>query len=326
MKWLLVAGVALAAVAVETNFVAPADAAEDVSRPAPRRAAPVARPAPRAAPAQAPASNWTGGQAGGQGGGSSGAQSFVDPGANQFFRRCSPLDPGCFPLVSPTSESETPFTFSGKPTSFTGGGFLGYRVQIGYLVVGVEGDASWKKLETSYTLVVPPAFATYAVGPPVTATRNEVFTGSITQDWDASFRGRIGTLVTPYTLLYATGGLAVGKISGSFSYSATTTYVGFFPNSLTDTTNGAASWSDTRLGGTVGGGLEYALGPFLKARLEYRYTDFGKLGKDVPLSRAVASCSGAGCIFGTPNIGSTNAHIDMRAAFHKVTLGVGFDF
>jgi hypothetical protein len=36
-------------------------------------------------------------------------------------------------------------------------------------------------------------------------------------------RGRIGASATPWTLVYATGGLAIGEISGSFSYLACTT-------------------------------------------------------------------------------------------------------
>src|SRR5262249_54868621 len=66
MKRLLILGVALAALAADTdfNFTTSANAAEmERARPA-RRAAPAARPA-----AQAPAANWTGGQAGGNGGG-----------------------------------------------------------------------------------------------------------------------------------------------------------------------------------------------------------------------------------------------------------------
>ena len=49
--------------------------------------------------------------------------------------------------------------------------------------------------------------------------RDDVKHGSITQGWDASVRGRFGFLVTPWTLLYATAGVAFGEIKGSFSYS-----------------------------------------------------------------------------------------------------------
>ena len=44
---------------------------------------------------------------------------------------------------------ETPFSFSGHPVSYTIGPFLGYRLQFGNIVVGIEGDASYKKGESS---------------------------------------------------------------------------------------------------------------------------------------------------------------------------------
>jgi opacity protein-like surface antigen len=78
---------------------------------------------------------------------------------------------------------------------------------------------------------------------------------------------------------------------------------------------GAKSWNDTRLGYTLGGGIELDVGKGLKARLEYRFTDFGHISKDVPLTGA--GCDSYSC--------GTNAHIDMNAAFHTVRLGLGVD-
>ena len=262
MKRLLILGVALAALAVDTDlsFTTSADASEMERRPAARRAAPVARPAAR--PAEAPRSNWSGGQAGGQGGGANGAQSFVDP---PFI--CVPGFP------CPVS----PFSFSGSPGSFTGGGFLGYRFQFGGMVVGVESDVSAKKLETTHTQTVGPTPIV-----PGVVFRNESFTGSVKQTWDASFRLRAGYLVTPWTFAYVTGGLAVGEVSGAFAYNGVLTGIlcGLSPCVATV----SSAWSDTRVGGTVGAGLEHALGPFIKARVEYRYTDFGKYSKTVPVT------------------------------------------
>ena len=88
----------------------------------PRKAQPSTAPA-------APSSNWTGLQTGANGGNSSLAQNFAEPGA---FLCPTPPWVTC---------AETPFIFSGHPSSITAGGFTGYRVQFGGLVVGVEGDA-----------------------------------------------------------------------------------------------------------------------------------------------------------------------------------------
>ena len=79
---------------------------------------------------------------------------------------------------------------------------------------------------------------------------------------------------------------------------------------------GTASWSDTRVGGTVGAGAETQVVAGVKARAEYRYTDFGTFSKDVPLTNnVVGPCASCG----------TNAHIDMRAYNHRVMVGLGFD-
>ena len=104
----------------------------------------------------------------------------------------------------------------------------------------------------------------------------EQFTGSQKQGWDGSLRLRAGVLVTPQTLVYATGGLAIGQVSGTFSY--------YGADSAGAAVYGAASWSETRVGGTIGAGVETALGAGMKARAEYRYTNLGKFSKDVPLA------------------------------------------
>jgi len=144
--------------------------------------------------------------------------------------------------------------------------------------------------------------------------RNEAFAGKMDQRWDGSIRGRLGVLVTPSLLAYATAGLAIGEVCGSFVYAATLT--------TGETASGAAKWCDTRIGPTAGGGLETIIGNGLKARLEYRYTDLGSFSKDVPLTATPAG----GGFCGGGFVCTGNAHIDMNAAFHTIRLGLGVDF
>jgi outer membrane immunogenic protein len=315
----------ISSVGVLSMFIMAGQAMADEAPP-PRRAAAPARTAPQRAapPPQQAASNWTGGQVGGSNGASSVNNSFVEPGAFNF---APPF--GCGSSSSSVGCYETPFSFSGHKTSYIIGGFLGYRVQLGVWVVGVEGDINWQKGETSLAQNTPPPWLGY-----------EQFTGSQKQGWDGSIRGRVGFLVTPWTLVYATGGVAIGQISGSFSYtgcqvatcatSFTTTSFNSVPdccggfttvpvtvvNGATNVT-GAASWSDTRVGSTVGAGVETQLWAGVKGRIEYRYTDYGKFSKDVPLTTNNSSC-GTSC-------GSV-AHIDLRAFNQRLTVGLGFDF
>ena len=115
-----------------------AKADEDVVKPRRERAVAPQRAAPqRAAPTQT--SNWSGGQVGGSNGVSSVNNNFVEPGA-YVCPTGSTFGTNCF---------ETPFQFSGHKAAYTIGPFVGYRVQFGSWVVGLEGDWSYKNSETS---------------------------------------------------------------------------------------------------------------------------------------------------------------------------------
>lgn len=73
-------------------------------------------------------------------------------------------------------------------------------------------------------------------------------------DWFATLRGRAGYAVDRY-MFYGTGGLAVGDVSLSAP---------------------AASFSDTKVGWTIGAGIEAAITDNFTVRGEYLYTDLGK--------------------------------------------------
>lgn len=282
MKRFLISGVGVLSTIVAFT---PAFSADMTVKPRPSPA--VQAPAPQA-------SNWSGGQIGGNGGGSIGNNNFVEPGALVCYAAGT-----C---------SETPFSFDGNPGSFVGGAFIGYRWQMGNAVFGLEGDATWQKLESSLT---QSSVTTIPGG-----LRTDSFDGSIKQGWEGSIRARYGWLVAPMTLVYATGGVSFGEVSGSFSYygsTATPTVV-----------SGYGSWTDTRVGYTVGGGIESDVSsllgvPGVKVRAEYRFTSYSGYSKDVPLS-----CSGTCTSVTYP---SSNAHIEVSDVYnHKFLAGVGIDF
>jgi outer membrane immunogenic protein len=295
MKNLLLAATAVfGAVAV----IAPAFADEAPPEPKPvrhvERAAPVhVAPAARPAPAQSNPS-WTGAQVGGQGGVSPMAQGFAEPGAYLFPTVCT----------TPSLCYETPFSFSGNNTSATGGGFVGYRIQFGTMVAGIEGDINAKSASSSYSLSDSNTF------------RAETFTGSVKQGADGSIRGRFGFLVTPSVLVYGTGGVAFGSVSGSFGYSAHE-----IDGVGTAYATGGGSWSTTRSGATGGAGVEALITQSLTLRLEYRYTDLGRFSETVPLTTFCGAVGAFTC--GSP---SSGASISLHPTFQAVRVGVGYNF
>jgi outer membrane immunogenic protein len=254
-------------------------------------------------------SKWDGGQVGGSNGTSSVNNNFVEPGAY--------ICPAAFPYG--VSCFETPFSFRGHPMSYTIGPFLGYRWQFGNTVFGVEGDWSWKKGENSALVNLPVVCFT----PACFDYRSDAKYGSVTQNWDSSLRLRYGWLVTPDTLVYGTAGVALGQISGSFSFNGvlhTTSFVTVPPVDLIGSRATAfGNWSDVRVGGTVGAGVETALWGGWKARVEYRYTDYGSYTKTVAVNTVCVAPTGCS----SP---SSSASIDLKESFHTLRVGVGFDF
>ena len=88
-------------------------------------------------------------------------------------------------------------------------------------VLGGE-DWSYKNSESSLNQSSSTSIAvsSFSSGSPITSNylRTDQFSGSIKQKSNSSIRARVGMLVTPWSLLYLTGGVAFGEISGSFAY------------------------------------------------------------------------------------------------------------
>ena len=126
-----------------------------------------------------------------------------------------------------------------------GGGQIGYNWQAGKWVFGIEADlqATGQRGSTSTVSDVPACIP--CEDPPVTTTLSEKLI------WLDTLRGSVGWTVTPTVLIYVTGGLAVGGLSANGTISGingATPVVGYFSSSSANT------------GGTIGGGVEAALG------------------------------------------------------------------
>jgi outer membrane immunogenic protein len=131
-------------------------------------------------------------------------------------------------------DSASPATI--KPTGWLAGGQVGYNVQVSHVVLGFEGDADWVNGSASRSLVFPGPVP--AAGDVLTDTTQSNFLGTL--------RPRLGAAFD-HSLLYITGGLAVGTVNTTDSFAK-----------FGGTTFEQASATATRIGWVAGGGFEYA--------------------------------------------------------------------
>lgn len=94
-------------------------------------------------------------------------------------------------------------------------------------------------------------------------------------------RGRLGVLVTPTLLVYGTGGLAYGGVNASVkNYAIGAVDIAALgppldPDVPEAFTSGTGSYSNTQVGYTAGGGVEWMFMPNWSAKAEYLYYDLG---------------------------------------------------
>jgi outer membrane immunogenic protein len=152
------------------------------------------------------------------------------------------------------------------------GGQIGKNWQNGKWVFGLEADAQWtdekdSALFTCVTPVLGGVCNAITGGPGAGVSPTTTFNQEIS--WFATFRGRVGALVTPTALLYVTGGLAVAGIKTDGVIS------GF--NAVQVPTSVAWSQDETRFGWVVGAGLEARLTGNWTGKIEGLYMDYGSV-------------------------------------------------
>lgn len=207
---------------------------------------PVKAPPPPATPVY----SWTGFYIGGNAGGAWGS---FDPSSTTTFT------PGGYfilpnpPIVSAAGQQSI------KPSGFTGGFELGYNWRAGNFVYGLEGDIESLHLSGSSTS----GQVLYSGGVSCPANCFTVNSAAHT-DWLATTRGRLGVAANNW-LLFATGGAAFTTLNGSFSFADSTP------------TTESGSISSTKVGYTVGGGVEAKLWANWSVKAEYLYVDFGRV-------------------------------------------------
>ena len=129
-------------------------------------------------------------------------------------------------------------TSGSDKNGLTYGVLAGYNYQVGQLVLGVEGDfQGWTVGQIRYTAITGDFLTAHS-------------------KWGGSIRGRLG-YAADHALFYVTGGAA------------------FVSNETSIPTTGISIGGDgTRVGWTVGAGLDYAFTNNWFTGLEYRYSQY----------------------------------------------------
>ncbi len=176
--------------------------------------------------------------------------------------------PGYFCLAtSPANGAAVSASGTGSlsNTGFTGGVQAGRLWQNNSLVYGLEADFGAFKLNASRQ-----ASANYPASTWVSSTNVYTIKSSVDTDWLFTARGRVGWAFSN-VLAYATGGLAVTSIDVSNSFQDN------FANGGVPGASGNWNGSGTKIGWTLGGGLEWALNRYWTVKAEYLYLDFGSV-------------------------------------------------
>ena len=206
------------------------------------------------APVAAPVYNWTGFYIGGNAGG---AWGNFNPRTVTVYSDDGWFVPTDIPAIDRVGIQ------SSKPAGFTGGFEAGYNWQSRNFVFGVEGDIGALSLSSGVR-----SGALYP-GYPYTFT----VTSNISTTWLATVRGRLGYAVNNW-LFFVTGGAALTDLRGNFAFSDTfSDALGIAPGN--PNARESASFSDTKAGYAIGGGVEAGLWGNWSVKGEYLYANFG---------------------------------------------------
>ncbi|HTV34713.1 MAG TPA: outer membrane beta-barrel protein [Methylocella sp.] len=264
--------------------------------------------------------NWTGFYVGGTVGGTwTGNDSLSTTTLNVF-------DSGTIPGLAATSAAlATSSGFIHPTAAFLGGGTLGYNYQFAStFVAGVELDISGISSDVRGAVVSTEAsIPGTTLAQAVSHAQNLDFLGTI--------RGRLGYLVTPTLLVYGTGGLAYGQGQATTNLTqfatgpvaaaagATNPYyaTGFASCSGgTNTFAPSCTYSNTRVGWTAGGGLEWMFLPNWSFKVEYLYYNLGTANYTVG---SLSNFSAAGPLLYTGRVASS-------ATFSGNVVRVGLNY
>ncbi len=188
-----------------------------------------------------------------------------------------------------------------QSAGFLGGGQAGYNWQTGAFVLGVETDFDGSSLSKSFNATsVPFTAAGLYTGDTLSVHAKQSL------DWLGTTRARLGFVATPDNrlMIYATGGVAYAGGSANFSVFDATQFAYWTGNP-----------SSSRVGWTIGAGVEYALTNNWTIRGEYLYADLG--------SSNFTTVANAAALAAFPGV-YASGHINYDASIFRAAVNYKF--
>ena len=245
-----------------------------------------------------PAYSWTGCYVGANGGygWNTGSLSYRDPNTDADPINHQPdIVPGITDAYIPT-----PASVGGSGGSAGVEGGCNWQMQ--QWVVGVEADFDWGHISGSSTTsgnsgplleYKQSSVNGFYTSDTNTGTANE----QVSINWLSTVRARGGFAIQQNLLLYGTGGLAIGGVKTQGSITTSSPFPGFFNPAW------AGASSAVKVGGVLGGGLEWAIYERWTLKAEYLWYDLGNASHQL-------NCTPATCAVGDyTTLGSVSTSI-----------------
>jgi hemolysin activation/secretion protein/opacity protein-like surface antigen len=203
---------------------------------------------------------------------------------------------------------------------FFGGGQLGFNLQVNRFVLGIETDMQGANTRTRHVLQ---SFNPAGIlGAPWVDYAGTSIHNTKSVDWLGTTRGRVGYLITPTLLGYATGGVAYGGARASSvalqSWGGELMSAVLGVPALLQASGGAGQYSGTRAGWTIGAGLEWMFAPNASLKAEYLHYDLGSTNYAIsPLATILQPLA-------LSNVLGVNAYTQFRGDIARMGLNYHF--
>lgn len=220
--------------------------------------------------------------------------SIVDNITNNYFF------PAAIPGVNAAGSADL------RSHKFIGGGQIGYNVQSGRWVWGIEVDFNSIRLKKNYGngSIGADNFVYTTNGSPYQLAE------SASANWLLTVRPRIGWLVNDRTMLYTTGGVAITKLE----------FDQFFAEVPFTPTPEIASLSKTKLGWTLGAGFAVALTSNWVVKGEYLFTHFSA-------ENAAGTLANANGVSALPGfVDGATFNNSLKLDIHMLRAGINYKF